>query len=159
MNGLQIVNFLSLDPFTGQIFGGLAMQDSPELPGLDRKKVMYVLNTDVLQGEGEHWCLVYFDEDREEFFDPFGNPPGLYGFDHLLRKRSQTKRRCHNKTCVQDLLGVSCGAHCLFFGFHRSRGKGMKDIVKMYHRTDLKANDAMVIDFVHDFGKSYQLKL
>lgn len=158
MNGLQIVNFFSLDPCTGPVFGGLAMRNSPELPFVERNRGLYVLNTDVLQGDGEHWCLVFFEGAKEEFFDPFGRPPDVYGFEHLLTKRKQTKKRQYSSVCVQDLFGVTCGAHCLFFGFQRCRGFTMKEILQMYDVSNPKANDSMVANFVRDFGKSFGVK-
>lgn len=158
MNGHQIVNFLSLDPFTGPVFGGLAMQNSPELPFVQRNKVMYVLNTDILQGAGEHWCIVYFEGGKEEFFDPFGQSPNAYGFERLLNKRKQTKKCQHNTVCVQDLLGITCGAHCLFFGFQRCRGLTMREILALYDTSNPKGNDTMVAEFVLGFGRSFGVK-
>ena len=159
MNGAQIVNFFSLDGFTSQVFGGLAMRDSVELRNCERKRVMYVLNTDNSDGKGVHWCLVYFDNDLEEFFDPFGNGPEFYGFERLLSTRKRTRRRVYNSVQVQDLLGIACGAHCLFYGFHRARGYGYRDVMRYYDVGNLKKNDGMVIEFVSRFGSCFKTKL
>jgi hypothetical protein len=158
MNGAQITNFFALDPYTAPVFQGIVMKDFPSLPNIDRKKAMYVLNTDSSSGKGEHWCLVFFDGVSEEFFDPVGMPPSFHGFERLLDQRKGVKKRIYNATILQNIFGITCGAHCLFFGFHRCRGYSMNAILKLYEPANVAKNDKMVTDFVTNYGESYGLK-
>jgi hypothetical protein len=159
MNGAQIANFFSLDPCTGGIFKGLAMSDSPGLFDIEHDRAMYVLNTGTTAGKGVHWCLVYFDEHEGEFFDPIGLPPSSYGgFARLLRWRGEMTELKNTQRCVQNPFGIACGAHCLFYGFHRCRGWSMAAILSLYDQNDLVKNDQMVVDFVTGFGKNYEFK-
>ena len=158
MNGAQINNFLSLDPFTGSVYRGLAMQDSNFLPGVSQNRALYVLNTDKSRGEGEHWCAVYFENSIQEFWDPFGLPPEAYEFERLLSLRKGVKSKVCNGQQVQDFSNTTCGPHCLFFAFHRCRGYSMQAILKLYSQTNFTENDRMVDEFVTGFGSSYKLK-
>lgn len=155
MNGNQISHLLSMDRSTGGIFKGFAMRDSSTLPFPNQTPALYFLNTDVESGPGEHWCAVFFDcKKGQEFFDPFGMPPNMYGFDSLLSKRS-TSVASYNRMCVQDSTSKTCGHHCLFYAFHRCRGFLLKDILKYYSEQNLKGNDDLAVNFVVQFGKSY----
>jgi hypothetical protein len=158
MNGQQLLTFLSLDPYAGPVLKGMAMSNSKSLENIEHAKAMYILNTDVESGKGEHWCVLYFDGDTCEFFDPFGMHPSNYGFDGLLRLRKGVAKIFINNICVQSPLSKVCGAHCLFYGFHRCRGMSMKDILTLYDKSNLFANDRMVESFVKSFGESYSVK-
>lgn len=157
MNGSQLFTFLTLDPYAGPVLKGMAMSDSDSLKNISHPRAMYVLNTDIEEGKGEHWCVVYFDGGLCEFFDPFGMPPEVHGFDKLLRLRKGMKTRIFNPQCVQHPQSKSCGAHCLFYAFHRSRGYKLNDILDLYDKTDLQRNDIMVENFVKAFGESYSI--
>lgn len=152
MNGNQLFTFLTLDPYAGPLLKGMAMSDSVSLKNINHSRALYVLNTDVENGKGEHWCMKYFDNGLCEFFDPFGMPPETYGFEQLIRLRKNIKQRIFNRICVQHPESKACGAHCLFYGYHKGRGQDLKDIMAHYYSADLKKNDQMVENFVKSFG-------
>ena len=157
MNGEQIINFLSLDEHTGRAFQGLVMRDFPCLPSLKKKEALYILNTDVLAGDGIHWCAAYFTEQICEFFDPFGLPPEHYGLDTVLRSKA-VGRRYFNSVRVQNLTSDSCGPHCLFYSFHRCRGYTLPEIIKLYRNSGAKIeSDKKAEQFVLSFGDSFKL--
>jgi hypothetical protein len=158
MNGGQLFTFLTLDPHAGPLLKGMAMSNSTSLQNIEHTRAMYVLNTDVEKGRGEHWCMLYFDGDLCEFFDPFGMPPGTYGFNKLLQLRRGVRKKIWNRMCMQNIQSKVCGAHCLFYGFHRSRGIQLKEIMGFYDATNLLKNDHMVENFVKAFGESYSVR-
>lgn len=156
MNGAQISHLLSMDYFTGNIFDGFAMRDSKFLPGNENKTpALYILNTDLENGRGEHWCAAYYENDNVEFFDPFGFPPSFHGFNDLLHSRNYNRCR-YNPYCVQHPLSKFCGHHCLFFAHHRCRGLSFSSVLALYDKNDTQKNDHMVLDFVLQFGRNYR---
>jgi hypothetical protein len=158
MNGGQIMAFLALDPGTSAVFQGLVMRDYPRLPSTGQKPALYILNTDVYAGEGEHWCAAYFENNTCEFFDPFGLPPETYGLDRVLNTKA-VARRYYNSVRVQQLSSDTCGPHCLFYSFHRCRGYSLAEILKLYNNGgNVVKSDEKAEQFVLNFGKSYALQ-
>lgn len=163
-------HFLSMDPFTNPCFKGFAMRDASSLPGLTdiyganrwnlwRGPYLYILNTDVTSGKGEHWCVAFLDKlgGLFEFFDPYGFSPAFHGFEHLLAPHCT--KGIYSPTCVQGLLSSACGCHCLLFSWYRCRRYDMNKILNLYDENDMKRNDDMAIEFVEQFGKRYKIKL
>lgn len=145
------------------------MKDSSSLPGLReiygaarwniwKGPYLYILNTDVTRGEGEHWCAAVLDKlgGVFEFFDPYGFSPELHGFEHLLAPLCT--RGTYSTKCVQGLLSSACGCHCLLYSWYKCRGYEMKSILNLYDHEVLEKNDDMAIKFVEQFGKRYKIK-
>jgi hypothetical protein len=166
MNGYKIVRFLSADPYTARYFKGLAMRDTDSLPGLKEKieknvnkgPFLYILNTDVETGRGQHWCVAYITQigGRCDFFDPFGLPPSFYGFERLLYK--YCSYIVYSNKCVQGILSHACSHHCLLFSFYICRGYSMSSILSLYSDDDMHYNEKFVEGFVLQFGKEYKLE-
>ena len=149
-----------MDVFTAKCFKGLAMQDSNMLPLPHADPALYILNTGSEKSRGEHWCAVYFSGKTQEFFDPFGMPPVLYGFDKLLSTRQlpPTVKR-HSTICVQSVNSIVCGHHCIFYAFHKCRGFSLNEIQELYPQNDMKKNDEVALKFVLQFGSMYYPRL
>lgn len=153
MNGFDISYILSLDRYTSKCFKGFAMSDTYKLPFNNAKWALYIVNTDNSSGPGEHWCVLYFDKDYCEFFDPYGQPPETYGFENLIKRR-RCKYLVYNSHQVQNLTSTTCGHHCIFFALHRCRGYSMSDILNLYHSYNTQENDRMVKFFIKNLGLS-----
>lgn len=157
MNGRQLTNLLSMDEITHDYFRGFAMQDSEVLPFVDESPAMYVLNTDKESGKGRHWCIALYHGKHKricEFFDPFGFHPTKYGLGRLL-KTKHFDECIYNPVCVQSLFSNTCGAHCVFFAFHRCYGVSMTNVMQLYDAENMHSNDEMVSKFVSQFGIAY----
>ena len=75
---------------------------------------LYVCNTDASTMLGEHWIVIYFDNDhRAEYFDSFGLHPSMTDFETFLSSNSNIWK-CNVKP-VQHMLSDACGYHCGFF--------------------------------------------
>lgn len=154
MNAWTIDNMLSQDRYTREHFQGFSTPDVP-LPHFIRKPALYILNIDDSGGPGIHWCLAFFNQNNEcDFFDPLGNPPDTYNFHHaLFEKCSQIN---FNHDTVQASNSSTCGHHCVFFAYHRSRNVKPSDIMKKYKADNYVWNDHMVNSFIHrHFGSDY----
>lgn len=120
-------------------------------------EALYIVNTDVQSGQGEHWCVVArIGGGGIEFWDPYGSPPEVYGLHHLWE--NQAGYHTYNPVCVQNIQSNVCGNHCLFYSFLRCRGFSMSEILKKYDAGNLRENDKMVERFVRQFGVGYKIR-
>lgn len=156
MDGLQMATLLSLDPYTSKYFKGFAWADTAKLPRKDGRE-LYILNTDKQEGPGEHWCAAFYQDNIAEFFDPYGNPPAVYGFEKMLRDGMRGKEAQYNANCLQGLNSRVCGYHCVFYAFHRCRGFLLEQVVDLYNLSDMRKNDKMVERFVLMHGSGYKI--
>ena len=99
----------------------------------------YIINTAPSTHKGEHWVAVYFNGNRIEYFDSYGNKPKREIEKWIREKRT---KYIHNKRQVQGPLQATCGAHCIYYLYHRSQNVKMKEITA-------KQNDEKVTDFVN----------
>lgn len=153
MNGLQITHILTLDPFVRQYYKGMASVDTNIFPYHHEDPALYIVNTDKEGGPGDHWCAVYFKKKETEFFDPFGLPPNIYGFQRLFATRAKGVNISSNTVCLQDLSSSTCGNHCIFYCLLKSRGYSMSEIIDKYDIGNMGKNDEMVTDCILQFGK------
>lgn len=155
MDAKLISSILKTDPNTKKWFQGFSTPDL-DLPSSshDKKKKpssteLFILNTDSYKGPGIHWCTAIFPSGKNycEFFDPLGKHPAEYKFEKPLFKKCDVIR--FQEFPVQASESSTCGHHCLFFAFHRSRGLSMKSVIKKYSSRNLIKNDKMVQHFVN----------
>lgn len=158
MDSRGVELFLRLDKRTGRVFKGFAARDSPALPGtrLAGERCLYVLNTDTEEGRGEHWCVFYAEGDRGDFFDSYGLPPTLYGFEPLLAT-SGVRWIGYNGRCVQAFGSSSCAYFCLYFAHFRCAGRSMRSVLLDFDEEDAAGNERVVARFVLAHGSAYAL--
>ena len=153
MNAWTIHNMLSQDRYTRQHFQGFSTPDVP-LPPFKKTPTLFILNIDNSGGPGIHWCAAFFNANECDFFDPLGNPPDTYNFQHALFEKCSKIN--FNREAVQASNSSTCGHHCVFFAYHRSRNVSSSDIMKKYKTRNCVWNDHMVNSFIHNhFGYEY----
>ena len=144
MNTEEIRILLTEDKRTTNAFRGVYARD--ELPKESKTNSLYICNTDPSNEPGEHWIVMYIDENRRaDYFDSFGRYPTEKCFEKFLTNNSVFWT--HNDRPVQDLFSDACGYHCIFFAVYRCVGFDLNSIVNMY-TDDLLVNDAFVKGFV-----------
>lgn len=156
MNGTTISRILASDEKMGEWYSGHLAPDL-KLPVSIIKPALFLLNTDLSAGPGEHWCIAVINKNNTaEFFDSFGLSPEYYGFSTELLKHS--KSISFNEYPVQSTNSATCGHHCIFWSYHRSRGNSRESVIKMYNPLNTAKNDNMVFQFVnHKYGSIYAL--
>jgi len=146
MKGEAIENIISSDPQSRQWFQGFSSPDL-QIPQPVSWPALYVLNTDVSDGPGRHWCLaILFSNGVCEFFDPLGRSPGVYKFHKPIFKHCEYIS--FNEYPVQSLTSTVCAHHCLFFIYHRVRGLTASKVMRKYSTTDTELNDRIVYTFI-----------
>lgn len=154
MNTGEIEQALCADPFARQQFAGFSFPDAPieisEFPAFT------VINTDLSQGPGEHWCVAYFNEKKQcDYFDPLGFPPDnplmKYNITHIL---TQFKNRVKfTDVPVQALNRKTCGDHCIYFSILRCRGESFEKILRVHYVPgNTKINDLRAVQFTSQYG-------
>ena len=137
MNSDEIDRFLGarLRDFDG-VF---SIDNLPENPHL------LVCNTDPSDRPGQHWIVIYVDEEgRGDFFDSFGRRPSA-DFERYMNRHCLTWN--FNDRQLQSVVSKFCGHYCIYFCINRSRGVDMRKIVRSF-TTDTGLNDVLVHAFV-----------
>ena len=130
MDTLQIMDITSsLHPLHNQFQG---VFPSDKLTKFEIKsKCACIVHTAPRTHKGEHWVAIMIFEDHQEYFDRISNFLHRTGLPMKIIRRT-----------VQNVFTSTCGAHCIYFLFHRSRGIPMHHIVK-------KMSDRKVTNFVN----------
>ena len=134
------------EPLTASQFEGVFAAD--QIPKHVRSyPAGMIINTDPSHLPGEHWLALHFPSAKEvEFFDSYGFPPVAYG-DHFT-KALKDKQVTRNRKSLQSADPNVCGYYCLFFLYHKARGKTIPQIEKVFRNEDRVGNDRLVVQFV-----------
>ena len=112
--------------------------------------ICFVSNTHPSGFPGEHWVAFYYtSENSAEFFDSYGNAPSDYDFN--------IQPCFSNPRMLQREKSTVCGQYCIFYLYHRSRGKTMTQILTPFSGTDLAYNDRSVARFVRNLTSSNKI--
>ena len=157
MNGVVLHHILATNKFTKHCFQGFLAPDL-QLPDILKKPALFILNTDMSDGPGQHWCVAVFPAGKNnicEFFDSFGKSPDFYNFTHTLSKHC--KKIIYNEYAVQGFNSPTCGHHCLFFALHRCANKSVRFILNQFYSSkNLTKNDRRVYNFINKkFGSVF----
>ena len=143
MNTNQIEQVLTkVIPCNYVKFLGVFAQD--KIPRIDSSfsfPLCFVSNTHPSTKPGEHWVAFYYESPASlEFFDSYALPPVIYGFS--------VKPLRMNHSPIQSLDSDVCGQYCIFYLYHRSRGKSLTQILNTFSSQDQAWNDNSVARFV-----------
>ena len=116
----QLVNAIDSDPVSKFCFQGCFA--SNEIPKIQKNKFV-ILNTHPSEKQGEHWTVLFREnENLYEFFDSLGQPPKNYFFQNFPSKYN------FNKIMIQNPFEDTCGYFCLYYIFFKCRGKKLNNI-------------------------------
>ncbi len=103
-----------------------------------------IINTAPSSHRGEHWIAVMWFNSHQEYFDSYGLPPNPR-IQRFLESTGYKTR--YNRKRVQGLFSSTCGAHCIYFLYHRNKGTPMHHVIK-------NMNDKRVTNFVNGLYSS-----
>ena len=139
MYGYELQTFMLKDSYIKKHYGGvLALDELPKKKLL--QKTVYIVNTDKSHKKGQHWVLLWIDE-QPEYFDSFAQLPPKDIQDTLVKNGSMYLR---NTQQIQPSQSATCGYYCLFYAYYRCHGVKMKDILQKFYYSCLKFNDLKV---------------
>ena len=103
---------------------------------------LYICNDQISEKAGNHWFLIYSNQNDIYFVDSFAKPVEFYNLETFLRPSQVLQTR------LQSYLSDVCGEYTLFFSYHLSRGKRLVDILKFF-TSEYIQNDMLVKNFIH----------
>lgn len=150
MNGATIIKLLSSNPTSQHLFKGFLTPDTSIK--LHNFPAIVIINTDKQTGPGKHWCVAFYvNKNLCEYFDPLGFPPKneTSGYDLTPKLFENCKKHVYfNKKQVQNIDAITCGHHCIYFCFLRSKNISMTNILKLHYSNDTDKNDKVVEKFI-----------
>ena len=150
MDTQRLRKILTSDTVIGSKFGGVFASD--RLPRLiDKRKRLFIANTDPADKPGTHWVAFYFGPNNVcTFFDSYGKPPLLKSFKTFMEKNADCW--IYNSQILQHPTSTVCGYYCIVFAHNMCRGSSLSKFLSVFD-VDRRFNDLMVVDFVrHHFG-------
>ena len=153
MNAGRFDYIMQIDPYTRELWRGIYSLDEPIPINPNPKGDIYLLNTAPSDDPGEHWCLLFRNNDVCELFDSYGHPPSFYKL-HIPTYKNLI---VYNPFQLQGPFSRTCGHHCLFFALHRARGFSFLQILTQLYfpQSPYAVNDNMVVNFIFTrFGTS-----
>ena len=149
MNTLQIERLLRKDLKSKTIFKKVCALDQLEKPTFSSA---YVINSDPSSEPGEHWVAVYFDKrGRGEYFDSYGLPLTLIGFDSYMDVYSLSGS-IYNRKTLQAYFSSFCGHYSVYFILFRCRGVPLHAIVSDF-TSSLTENDRSISRFIRNVSQ------
>lgn len=149
MNTLQLTSILTSNPFTQNSFYGVLACDQLPKGKIKKNPALIIVNTHPQNYPGEHWLGLYLKDGSGEFFDSYGYPPDFSYFpkttmEFLFKNSTQT---VFNNQQLQGPKTATCGHHCVFFLYHRSKGLAYREILQLFCE-NVDKNDYMVYNFI-----------
>ena len=154
MNGEEIIRIASHHAHTRKYFGGVYASNLLPLVDLD-KPLFFIINTDVIQGSGEHWVMVNSLNGFLEWFDPLGYFPIHYNKNlHNFLTRNGECNFTSNITPIQSPNSTKCGYFCLTMADLRVQGYSLGDAMNFFDGIPLQENDFIVHTYVNSHMRS-----
>lgn len=152
MNTSEISKTLKSIPKLSDIFAGFSFPDKSA--PIDQFPSFTIINTDLSSGPGEHWCVAFFDKNKNcDYFDPLGIPPQLLVNDltHILNQFNTPYSFTTHP--VQSENTKTCGPHCIYFSFLKSCNLSFKHILQHFYDVEnTQCNDSVVVNFMINNG-------
>ena len=140
MNGEQINRLLkTINQFQG-VFPSDKLPKNPP-------KGFYIVNLDPSTKPGSHWVAIHIiSHKKAEYFDSYAYPPFVPNLVKFLERFSCT----YNPMQLQNFQSDLCGEYCCFYVLHKSTGKTLKSLLKLFSaKTDI--NDCIMSRLYHAY--------
>ena len=145
MNTKEISEYLNRDLICRKIFYGVYADKISKLHSLP---ALIVCNSDISSRSGEHWIVLYVDENRRaEYFDSIGRFPTKW-FKTFLDDNCTAW--IWNEKQLQSVIIKFCGHYWIFYCLYRSTGVDVRKRAKMFTK-DTSLNDSIVHNCVCKF--------
>lgn len=148
MNSNEIRCMLSYDDKTKQRFIDVLALD--EFKSYVRENTLleglYVINSDNSDSPGEHWFMIFYDNDYLAFVDSFARSSNFYDItEELISANTEIKEVPFQ---LQHFFSNVCGEYVVYFSYNLCRNKTLEDILSRFS-FNCKDNDNKVKHFVN----------
>jgi hypothetical protein len=140
MNTGQLLKCVRSDPTLNSQCDGVYPVN--RIPTPEGYPVCVIVNLDPHNKPGSHWIAIHIDQEGfGVFFDSYGRRP------EKKQIKSYLQQNCRDWTtsgrAVQSPFSSTCGQYCVYFLYHRVRGRTVGDILGDFGE-DLEENDTKV---------------
>ena len=152
LDAIELSRLINYDEVSKPYFEGVFAYDqflSDTSRKKDKRNLIFVVNTDPSWKNGTHWLLVFVKGNKVFFVDSLGFPPSHYGLEKKLQSFGRQIIHIDNIN-LQCQFSTACGAYCIYFSYHLSRGKSFEHILKMFRRFSPDYNDMLVVEFCRE---------
>ena len=106
----------------------------------------FIANTDNSNRPGQHWVAFFIRDDNVvEFFDSYGQNPGLYNGQFTSWIDRHAKTVLVNELRLQSDYSNVCGLYAVYFLRQRLLREGMDQILDRFSISDTEANDNYIL--------------
>jgi hypothetical protein len=121
-----------------------------QLKSLSDEPKAIICNNQPSYQSGMHWVCFYRADKNScvEFFDSFAMSLSFYGPEFIQFVQNSGKTLRVSNFQYQSNVSDLCGAYCLNFLIHRSKGLSFDQIVTEFSTSDLDVNDRIISNFV-----------
>lgn len=129
MNNFQIEKLLHCHLITRSTFAGVFALDTLPESVREKRPSAYVVNTEPISEEGEHWVCFYFPKDVQtvEYFDSLGKLLIKGEFIDFIGAHGLKIHVNHQP--IQDAMSKNCGQYVMFYILCRCMNFSMKSII------------------------------
>ena len=136
MNTEDINTILSTNSVTKDTFLGVFALDELPKSKLMMDRWFLVCNCCPISLPGEHWVLMFYENDEIQFFDSFGKAPDFYnGMERFILEQNPGAVS-FNPEQFQSFGSDACGHYCVLVGYMRSAGETMEAVTSNLRRLD-----------------------
>ena len=148
MDTQQLREIMKRDRLAQLYFKGVYAADQIEERKVIKYPCGYIINTEPIIKEGEHWVAIYIDDSgRGEFYCSYGKSPHTYNFDKWISKN--TSSWTYNQKRMQGNNSSVCGHYCVFYLLHRFRNIPLSSLQDLF-TADYAMNDTLVNNFISE---------
>ena len=159
MYAREITRIASLHMHTRPYFGGCLAADCLPLQ-ISHYPIFFICNSDRWFQHGSHWLLIMLrsKDHAVEFFDSLGHEPSYYNksIEDFLLSNSSGGGYTISNCRVQAKNSSSCGAYCLMVADYFSQGYALNEILSLFDKQDLLANEKVVESYLNNHMKRIQ---
>jgi len=139
MYSSQLEAILGHEPIVCKYFAGIfSCNTVPE--HLNMKRYFYIVNTAPSFTSGEHWILIFVDEDKTIVFDSLANVSSFYSlcFKTFLKKLCSNSILIANEIQIQSNTSSSCGVYCIYFAIELCKQYSINTVMRRFTANKLE---------------------
>lgn len=150
MNGGELECAIRSNKCILQSFQGVFSRDNLPLTPSTQYPSIFIVNTDSVEGPGEHWVAIVFEnKSRGLFFDSFGKPPMYYGQELETFLNTHVVGYKHFPYTVQPPTSTQCGLFVLTFLMLNVCFRCNLNCIIDFFDSNVHVNDRIVFNFVN----------
>ena len=144
MNTNQLMKCIGGDELLSSQCVGVFPSD--KLPRPRGRPECLIANLDPSRRKGSHWIAIYIDQEGfGQFFDSYGRMPEKTRFRQYLRQNCEDWTNSGKP--LQSIFSSTCGHYCIYFLYHRVRGRDMESILNDFSE-NREENDIIVSNWL-----------